>query len=77
MEGNSNRFDYVKFRYRKRLGDIEVKYYIRQILLGLDYLHSRGVLHRSITCFISEALLAPQSSVSHSQRPQAGQYAAH
>ena len=27
-----------------------MKYYIKQILLGLDYLHSRGVLHRSIIC---------------------------
>lgn len=35
-------------RYRKKLGDIEVKYYIKQILLGLDYLHSRGVLHRDL-----------------------------
>ena len=36
----------LNVRYRKQLGEVEVKYYARQILLGLDYIHSRGVLHR-------------------------------
>jgi len=35
-------------RRRKRFHEVEVKYYARQILKGLKYIHSMNVIHRDI-----------------------------
>lgn len=35
-------------KYRKTLHEWEVRYYTRQILLGLHYIHTKGFLHRDL-----------------------------
>ena len=35
-------------KYRKTLCEWEVRYYTRQILLGLHYIHTKGFLHRDL-----------------------------
>lgn len=44
---------------RKRLTDIETKYYIRQIALALKYIHQEKIIHRDLklgNLFLSEKL---------------------
>ncbi|XP_023654437.1 serine/threonine-protein kinase PLK3 isoform X2 [Paramormyrops kingsleyae] len=36
------------WKTRRTLTDPEVRYYLRQIILGLRYLHKKGILHRDI-----------------------------
>jgi len=35
-------------RRRKRLHEIEVRYFAKQIIMGLMYIHSMNVIHRDI-----------------------------
>ncbi|CAM6002262.1 unnamed protein product, partial [Sphagnum balticum] len=44
---------------RKILTEIEVKYYMLQMLEAVHYIHSKGVVHRDLkleNCFLTDAL---------------------
>ena len=43
---NKTLIDYLK--KRKRLTEPEVKYYMKQLLLAVDYMHSNKVIHRDL-----------------------------
>lgn len=46
-------------RRRKRLHEVEARYYIHQLVLGMEYVHQKGVIHRDLklgNLFLTERL---------------------
>ncbi len=38
----------MQFRKKRKIAESQVSYYIRQICLGLKYMHTENVIHRDI-----------------------------